>query len=501
MNQPLAAEEAALFSVLLEAAADAIIVIDEVGTVRQANSACARVFGYELPEILGRNIKMLMPENYRREHDGYLRRYRETGESKIIGVGRQVEGRRSDGVVFPMDLSVGEGSFSGERLYVGIVRDLTERHALLQTLQEQEAELRQMMDSAVVPTGLVDGKGRLLVANEALNSFLACDGSADVELGSYLSADTQVQSLGAALDEAAKAPTVCVLALLAFEVDGHRKSGDLYLASFPRHAHNDDHGIVVQLVDRTAQLEAEKEAREIREELAHYQRISALTAMTAGIAHEVNQPMGAIANYAEAGQILVRKDQVPAEELERIFKQIGQQADRAADVIRRLRSLAGGQSPAREALSASEIVNDTLHLYRSQLELLVVRVEKEYEAELPLVFVDRVQIQQVLLNLLQNAVDSMTQHPEAAIRVSARSAEAGLVIAVEDRGTGISASIAERLTDPFFTSKTDGMGIGLAVCRTIVEKHGGRLWFENNAGGRGATFSFLLPGAEGGTDG
>lgn len=494
MTQSTPLAEAALFSVVLDAAVDAILVIDTSGTMVQTNAACAQLFGYQAADLQGADVKLLMPEPYRSEHAGYVQHYLDTREPKIIGIGRQVDGQRSNGEIFPISLSVGETEFDGKKYFVGIIRDLTEMQTLLEALREREGELRQMMDSAVVPTGIILGRTRLSAANEALNRFLEQPDATGCCLLGLLSEPKQQTSMDESLNKLHRESGVTVLRSVAFSIALTPRTADVYLASYPsRSATEGDHGIVIQLVDRTAQLAAEEVARTTHDQLTYYQRISTLGAVIAGIAHEVNQPMGAIANYAEAGQILVHKESVPRQELERIFQRIASQTSRANNVIRRLRSLASGASSSKDPVAPGDILEEAVRLFRPQLKQRGVATTVDRGHRLPTILVDRVQMQQVLLNLLENAGDAMLEIENPTIALAATTAPEGLLLSVTDRGTGISPKIADRLTDPFFTSKPDGMGIGLAVCRTVVENHHGRLWFENNDDGPGTTFFILLP--------
>jgi PAS domain S-box-containing protein len=157
---------------ILEAVVDGIISIDEPGAIRTINPAAERLFGYTQDEVIGQNVKILMPSPYREEHDGYLARYLATGEKRIIGIGREVLGRRKDGTTFPMDLSVAEARLGNERIVVGIIRDITERKRAEQALRESEERFRGTFENAAVGIAHEDLAGRFLRFNERFCAIL-----------------------------------------------------------------------------------------------------------------------------------------------------------------------------------------------------------------------------------------------------------------------------------------------------------------------------------------
>lgn len=362
------AENAALFQVLINTAVDGIIVIDAVGNVRLYNKACERLFGYVPEEVLGCNVKMLMPSPYREQHDGYIDAYRTTGERKIIGIGREVQGQRKDGSTFPMYLSVGEGRLENEHIFVGIIHDTTERHNAKNRLQEMQAEL------------------------------------------------------------------------------------------------------------------------------AHVSRLNEMGQMTSALAHELNQPLTAIMNYLRAAQRTVTALDDPAvvRAREMMDKAAGQ-TTRAGEIIRRLRDFV----EKRDARHAREDVNKTVE---EAISLALVGasdanigVTLNFDRNIPSVLMDRIQIQQVVLNLVRNAVEALQEVSVRELTIKTGLEENGYVYAsFSDTGPGLPDEVASRLFQPFVTTKEKGMGIGLSICQSIVNGHGGLLSATPNENG-GTTFCFRLP--------
>ncbi len=364
----LARREAHLQSIL-DTVPDAMIVIDRDGIMRSFSKAAEKLFGWSANEALGQNVSILMPQPYRRDHDGYIERYERTGERRIIGTGRVVVGQRRDGSIFPMELAVGEMQGTREPFYTGFIRDLTER---------QEAESR---------------------------------------------------------------------------------------------------------------------LQDLQGELVHISRLSAMGEMASTLAHELNQPLSAIANYLKGSRRLLDRpaDEEAAIRLRAALERAGEQALRAGEIIRRLRDFVTRGDVEKKIESLSKLVEEASALALVGAREKGIRIEMRCEAP-EHVLVNRVQIQQVLLNLIRNAVDAMADAERRALGIRIESAEDGMVrIAVSDTGPGVDPAVAERLFQPFVSTKSEGMGVGLSISRTIVEAHGGRIWCEENPGG-GTIFRFTVPG-------
>jgi two-component system, LuxR family, sensor kinase FixL len=363
---PAAAEDQ--LSALLNAAVDAMVLIDDRGIVTRFNRAAERVFGYAAGEVVGRNVSQLMPQPYRREHDGYLERYQHTGEARIIGIGREVVAQRKDGSTFPIDLAVGEFVTAAGRGYVGILRDISERKR-----QEEQAE-------------------------------------------------------------------------------------------------------------------------DLRARLAHVSRIGTLGEMVSGIAHEVNQPLTAIANYASACRRMMLAGQTNPGEMLSILEKIAVQAERAGQVIRGLRALAKRGDNRRQLLDCNQLVREVLRIVEFEVRGADVALDVRLAPSLTPVLADGVQIQQVVLNLIRNAMEAMGEagSGRAVVVETGQTEPEWVTIRVSDRGPGLSAEVARRLFEPFFTTKKHGMGLGLSICQSIATAHGGELRYSQNEWG-GATFALQLP--------
>ena len=279
--------------------------------------------------------------------------------------------------------------------------------------------------------------------------------------------------------------------------NGHRKRYELSVEALER----SDGGAVVTRADITARRQAQIEIEEQRRELSHLARVAVLGELSGALAHELNQPLASISSNAEAGRLLLKARPVDLEEVDTIFRDIVVEDQRAAQVIRRLRALLKRGESRLQPTDTAELVNDVLDLAHAELITRRVTATAVVAPNLPLVLADRVQVQQVLLNLILNACEAMSAIPARERRVSLivnNDARNNVQFSIRDCGTGIAPELIHRLFEPFVTTKPEGLGLGLSISRTIVAAHGGRLWAENNLNG-GATVHCLLATAADGT--
>lgn len=256
---------------------------------------------------------------------------------------------------------------------------------------------------------------------------------------------------------------------------------------------------------RTAELElalaerqrAEERERLQRQEMDHVSRLSILGEMAGNLAHELNQPLAAITNYADGCALRLEKGSVQRDELLDTTHRIAEQAKRAGRIIQRIRSFVRKRDSVRVPFDLSEAVREAADFFEGQARRRGVPMTLRLEEGLPPVDGDRIQVQQVVLNLLQNAVEAMDDTPprQRALRVTTLRRPGGVAVWVEDRGCGLSAAARDKLFEPYFTTKPEGIGLGLALSRSIIEAHGGRLWADENDD-RGITMKATLPAAQ-----
>ena len=236
---------------------------------------------------------------------------------------------------------------------------------------------------------------------------------------------------------------------------------------------------------------AEEAFRTAQMELAHVTRVATLGEMTASIAHEINQPLGALVN--NAGACLGWLDAGNLEESRNSVTLMMDDAQRASEIITRIRALVKKAPPQKDWLDINQIIREVIALAQSELQRNRITLETQLSDNVPPILADRIQLQQVMLNLMMNAIEAMTQvtTPRELLISSEADDSKGVVVVVRDSGAGLDSKSLERLFEPFYTTKPQGMGMGLAICHSIIQAHGGRLWATANEG-RGAAFQFTL---------
>jgi two-component system sensor kinase FixL len=483
-----------LYRAVVDTAVDAVIVIGGDGTIRSVNPATEQIFGYAAGELVKRNVNILMPEPYAAEHDGYLANYRHTGTKKIIGIGREVSGRRKDGSVFPMELSVGEARDGEEQIFVGIIRDITQRKAAELALRESESRWRSIVDTVPDAIILIDAQGTVesfSPAAERLFGYAAGEvighnvkilmpspyrEAHDGYLARYmLTGERRIIGIGRI-------------------VVGLRKNGETFpmelsVGEFASSSGNFFTGFVRDLTERQ---EAERRIEDLQTELLHASRLSVMGQMASTMAHELNQPLTAITNYLEAGRHLLSTGAGSPERIADLMEKAVAQARRAGDVIRQLRQFVSKGETERRIHNLNQLVEEALALGLVGARQFGIRVSLELSDNLPPVVVDAVQIQQVVLNLVRNAVEAMENFDPRVLTIATRAVGDTVEASVADTGPGLAPELAGRLFQPFVTTKKTGMGLGLSICREIVEAHHGRLIAASLPSG-GMVFRLALP--------
>jgi two-component system, LuxR family, sensor kinase FixL len=475
---------------LVDTAVDGVILIDSRGQVLMFNPACEKLFGYRSDEVIGRNVNMLMPSPYREEHDRYIHNYRTTGLKKIIGIGREVTGQRKDGTTFPMNLSVGEAKQpNGGSNFVGIIHDLTER----KLGEAHRAHLAAIVESSSDAVIGKDLDGHITSWNKGAERIYGY--TADDVIGqpiTMLAPPERKHEIYDLIERVKRGEVVYQHQTLRLTKDGRLLDISLTLSPI-RNAEGKVVGVSTIARDVTQLIAAERRVRELTAELVHTSRLSAMGQLSSSLAHELNQPLTAIMNYTEAArQLLTMAATAPPRVLELLEKASGQ-AERAGQIIRRLRSFVEKGTVERAPTELNRVVEEAAALATIGSKVDGVQTVYDFAPNLPPLNIDRIQIQQVVVNLVRNAVEILRDAHRRVITIRTRPTDAGeQEVSVADTGPGIPDDIAAKLFTPFVTTKETGMGIGLSISLSIIEAHGGRIWAEPNPEG-GAIFRFRIP--------
>ena len=483
----------ALFRALIGATVDGVVVIDAVGNIQVFNDACERLFGYAADEVVGQNVRTLMPEPYRGEHDGYLSHYQTTGERKIIGIGREVVGQRKDKSTFPMYLSVGEGIIDDKILFVGIIRDLTALNTEIAQRQSADRLLAQIVQSS---DDAIIGK--------TLEGVITAWNAAAERIFGYLASEAVGRHISILIPPDRLAEEETIISQLShgrsidrFETLRRHKDGRDIVVSISvspiRDAEGRIFGASKTVRDISKQKEAEAKLQTLQQELAHTARISSMGQLSSSLAHELNQPLAAISNYIGAAS---RTLNLPGEDsrlsAKEMIERAGAQALRAGAIIRNLRDFVGKRDAQRQFATIDDVIQEAIALAVLGSMGIGARMKLDLATDLQPVLIDRVQIQQVLINLIRNAVEAMDAVSDRELQISTRLEEGGVRVTVCDTGPGLAPEVLASLFQPFVTTKEQGMGIGLTICKSIVEAHGGRMFVDSRPGD-GVCMGFSLP--------
>jgi PAS domain S-box-containing protein len=376
-----------------------------------------------------------------------------------------------------------------------------ENARLYSDLQEREARIRRLVDSNIIGVVIWDFQGRIIDANQAFLDMVG-HGREDLVSGRLRWTELTPAEWRDA-DEQIIAELKAVGTLQPREKEYLRKDGSRVpvLVARALFEWKPDEGVsfVIDITDRKRAEErlraSEQRFLDAQMELAHVTRITTLGELAASIAHEVNQPLAAVVANAEAGLSWLRRGTPDVDAACRSVEWIINDGNRASEVIRRVRALANKTSLEKVPLDVNDAVRETIPLVQRELISHQVLLRMELAPALPMIFGDRVQLQQVIINLVMNGIEAMqsvTDRPRELVIQSSQDETHQVLVNVTDCGVGISAENAEQLFNAFFTTKSGGMGMGLSICRSILEAHGGRLWVTANAP-HGAAFQFTLP--------
>ncbi|WP_209428267.1 PAS domain S-box protein [Pararhodobacter sp. SW119] len=486
---------------VVETAVDGVILIDADGTVQMFNPACEQLFGFAADEVIGQNVKMLMPAHFSDAHDGYIANYLATGDRKIIGIGREVEGQRRDGTIFPMDLSVGESKRNGTTHFVGIIRDLTERRRSDRAIREAVARLETVVETAVDGVILIDADGTVQMFNPA------CERLFEFEAAEVIGRNVKMLMPAHFRDEHDRyianylATGARKIIGIGREVEGQRKNGTVFPMDLSvGEAQQDGAPVFVGIIhDLTERKKAEVQ-------LAHAQKMEVVGQLSGGVAHDFNNLLTVVMGNAELLGLSLRA----RPDLHELADGIMRAGERGAELTRRLLAFSRKQYLRPARLDLNHLIGELRALLRATLRANI-HVDLKLADNLHAGLVDPAQIEAALLNLCLNAQDAMPDGGNlslstANITLDSSYRERNLevppgdyaVIAVTDTGEGMPPDVLARVFEPFFTTKEvgKGSGLGLSMVYGFVKQSGGHVSIYSEPG-LGTTVRIYLPTAEG----
>jgi len=505
---------------------ESVVVRDLQGRIHQWNAASQRLYGWSCEEAVGFAIEALLHADHPPPPQGVSRRLLETGawegeltRSTKSGTTVRVEARwrlRRDGAGAPRDIvEIGRDAARHNpvegQLGVAESRYRNMFHAVAVSFWELDFRPLNAVIDALRAAGVTDlvvharenpGFTEQLLAdvvvtdvNEASLQLFGATRREDLfgDTARFWPAASRtvfLRSLNAALHYVPRFQAETRMATL----DG--REIDVIFTTCAPPGDGETRTVLIGILDVTERVAARSALQRMQAELAHAARVSVLGELTASIAHEVNQPLAAIATNGEVGLRWLDRPDLEVAEVRAIVTDVVADARRAASIIARIRDMAVRREPEPKPLSLNEVIEEAMLFLHHDLRARRVEVALDLAPDLPMVVADRTQLQQVVVNLTVNAMQAMTDasSPRREVLASSRLLAEGVVqIAIADSGPGIAAAARDRLFDSFFTTKPDGLGIGLPICRSIIEAHGGTIGAANRAGSPGAEVVFTLP--------
>jgi len=489
------------FQLVVEAAPNAMVMVNRAGEIVLVNAQAERVFEYSRTELLGQPIEMLVPERFRSGHVEMRASFFADPRPRPMGLGRDLFGRKKDGSEFPVEIGLNPIETDEGLMVLAAVVDITERKAAERALQESEHRARSLAaivessDDSIVGTtldGLVTSWNKAAErifgysAEEMIGKSILClavpgHGDEMLEILNRIKRGERVDHYETTRRH--KDGTILHISLSVSPI--YDPDGRLIAAS------KVSRDITAAKNAEIALKQSETQLQEMHAELLHVSRLSAMGQVAAMLAHELNQPLTAISNYMEAARVLLdRGGDLPLSRIGSAIDRAAEQALRAGQIIQRLRGFVSRGNSQRRIEAVSPLLKELLELALFDMGQRGVSIRLENTPADVRILADEIQIQQVLLNLLRNAAEAVANQEHREISLLTEASAGAVQISVVDNGPGLSDEIRDKLFQPFVSTKKTGMGVGLSICHTIITAHDGRLWAEPNPDG-GTIFGLL----------
>ena len=479
--------------VVVETASDVVVSIDHRGDILLANRATTKTFGYEPSELIGQPLTILMPEYLRDLHRAGLKRYQETSRRHMNWQGVELIGLRKNGEEFPVEVSFGEISNYGQRVFTGFIRDISERKRAEEALRTSQRDLSLIIEAIPGLVWCAAPDGELNYLNQRILAYTGTSAGAWAKLGwkSLLHPDD--------VEPTAHAWSRAIATGQPLEVQCRLRRSDGAYRWFQAlgQAARDSEGGVARwyglLIDIEDRKNTEEALRSSQVRLSRAIQTATVGEFAAAIAHEINQPLAAVVTNGQACLRWLAAQPPGLAKAHEAAERIVRDGKEAGEVVGRIRGLFKQAAVEKIELDLNEVIREVLHLLNGEITRKRVAVETDLGHDLAPIAGDRVQLQELLFNLLLNgieAMDSVVDRPKRLVVSSRRPSPETVLVEVGDYGVGLKDP--DRIFEAFFTTKENGMGMGLAICRSIIDAHRGRLW-ATSGDGPSTTFSFTLP--------
>jgi PAS domain S-box-containing protein len=485
VNEAALKESKERYQTLVETMSEGLGVQDANGTIQYVNNRLCSMLGYQRDEFIGRSIRHFLGTSNIRDWESLMNQRRQGEIEPYEAEITHHNGQKINLRISPQIIRDSAGNFSGS---FAIFTDLTEQ----KRSQERLRKLSQAVEQSPNPIIIIDKSGIIEYANPALIKETGY--SLHEVVGNRLSLLESADGEPDLYDDLWR--TVSAGRTWTGETTIRNKDGTLrlhYLVVTPiKDTDNNITHYVSIHTDITQYREAEKKVRQHQNTLAHVTRVGMLGEMASGLAHELNQPLTAIASYSDTGLSLLHKSEFQHDKLKHILEQTHTQACWAGKIIQRIRRMAKKEPSQTLDQNINPVIKEACSLIKFELQSRDIALHYRLAQSLPDICIDSIQIEQVILNLIQNAVEAIEKHGTLTIS-SQLTADNQVKVGIADSGIGLAEEIFDNLFVPFFSTKENGLGVGLSLSRSIIESHGGRLWADKHNESNGAKFYFTLP--------
>jgi len=484
-------DSATRINTIMDNVIDGIVTVDQDGRIESINPPAERMFKCGPDELLGQDFSILLDEGCQYVYHDRLGKGAEPVISSFASNECEMRGLRADGTTFPIELSLSRVVVHSRKLLIHLVRDITDR----QQADEWQRLAASVFENTIEGILITDVEGIIQFVNPAFTAIT------QYEANEAIGKNPRILQSGRHDRQFYESMWSSILESGHWqgELWNRRKNGEIFPQWLTISAIKNNWGNITNYVgitwDISERKRAEEENKHHHEELVHVMRLSTMGEMASGMAHELNQPLAAVASYCETARNMVNEQPAIAEKLSDILGRALEQTHRAGDIIRRLRNFVSKGAMQTEYIDMDRLIRDVMELLEWELRDSHAEIVFHHCGEDCSVMVDKVQIEQVLLNLVRNSLESIQNADirEGRVLLKTHKAPGNMVeVIVSDNGPGVDESMADTLFNPFQTSKGNGMGMGLSISRSIIEAHGGKLWVDKVAA-KGAVFRFKLP--------